>query len=390
MHCLVSRAAAVSTRKCDPSLQVLTPQIAKCTETLSAQDIGNALYGLHGLNTELAIPVLHTVFPKSVDEALLSTLSTRSDTDLVAFTHGAVSWLVRKGEALAISEELKRRLLRFYRAASHELAGRTTSTDGVGRAEARYRQCALMAFKDRQDVEVKPTSCYLHGFKADIVISVAVKDSAPAILNVEIDGPHHRHITRRRFHAIRDEHMTSCGVRIFRWDLMKPDGSSPDAFTRWLRDVVAATVGDASKRSVRPELSAFRDACGLADGGGSRRPRRPRAAAAARRQAQGRRRSTQTRREKWRGRRRTRASTGGGGARGHGGAQADYRGHAQGVPRPRGPPRSGTRPELLERVKAHVLANTEAAEGGPQGAPASASGGSAAAAPGPVKRGRAK
>jgi len=39
-----------------------------------------------------------------------------------------------------------------------------------------YRQCALMAFKDRQDVEVKPTSCYLHGFKADVVISVAVKD----------------------------------------------------------------------------------------------------------------------------------------------------------------------------------------------------------------------
>jgi len=121
-------------------------------------------------------------------------------------------------ESLAISIKLEKRLLRFYQAASHELAGRTTPTDGVSRAEALYRQCALIAFKDRQDVEVKPTSCYLHGFKANIVISVAVKDwiLRQRFSTSRLTGLSHRHITRRHLHAIRDEHMTSCGARIFR------------------------------------------------------------------------------------------------------------------------------------------------------------------------------
>jgi len=39
-------------RKCDPSSQVLTPQIAKCSEPLSAQAVGNALYGLQGCSSE--------------------------------------------------------------------------------------------------------------------------------------------------------------------------------------------------------------------------------------------------------------------------------------------------------------------------------------------------
>jgi len=33
-------------------LQVLSPHIAKCTETLNAQEIGNALYGLKGCSSE--------------------------------------------------------------------------------------------------------------------------------------------------------------------------------------------------------------------------------------------------------------------------------------------------------------------------------------------------
>jgi len=48
MLCMASRAVAVSTPKCDPSSGVLAPHIAKCTETLSAQAVGNALHGLQG------------------------------------------------------------------------------------------------------------------------------------------------------------------------------------------------------------------------------------------------------------------------------------------------------------------------------------------------------
>jgi len=33
-------------------IRVLAPQIAKCTETLDAQEIGNALYGLQGCSSE--------------------------------------------------------------------------------------------------------------------------------------------------------------------------------------------------------------------------------------------------------------------------------------------------------------------------------------------------
>jgi hypothetical protein len=75
------------------------------------------------------------------------------------------------------------------------------------------------------------SNAWLHGFEADIVLTVR-RRSVPqqfqlvatsdvlAVINVEVDGPHHRRMKKKSFCKIRDERMRREGIRVVRWDIV--------------------------------------------------------------------------------------------------------------------------------------------------------------------------
>jgi hypothetical protein len=107
-------------------------------------------------------------------------------------------------------------------------------------------RCTQRVFKDDPLVTVNATGSYLFGFEADILMTVnGVVDGrrTSSILNVEVDGPSHSKITSRRLQAVRDAHLLDNGVRVLRWDVMKPRGDSREAYTKWLLAAATATKG---------------------------------------------------------------------------------------------------------------------------------------------------
>jgi hypothetical protein len=91
----------------------------------------------------------------------------------------------------------------------------------MSNAEKKYSKLAAAAFAGRADVSL---SCneFLNGFESDLVIRVASDGGLSSIINVEVDGPHHKYVlSKKRFCALRDQLLQQQhGVRVVRWDLM--------------------------------------------------------------------------------------------------------------------------------------------------------------------------
>ena len=86
----------------------------------------------------------------------------------------------------------------------------------------------------------------LLGFEADVVLRVRRGDGSVCIMNVEIDGLHHRQAKKKRFCSMRDQYLREVrGVVVVRWDLMSPevqrmrDGDVIDAYRRIVRDAMS-------------------------------------------------------------------------------------------------------------------------------------------------------
>jgi len=90
---------------------------------------------------------------------------------------------------------------------------------------------------------------YIEGFEADIVIrkqsssSVEeghVKKEKSTIVNVELDGPVHKHnLTKKRFCEARDRYLVdSMGVRVVRWELMSIRGLTNEQIKEKFRELV--------------------------------------------------------------------------------------------------------------------------------------------------------
>ena len=88
----------------------------------------------------------------------------------------------------------------------------------------------------------------LFGFEADVVLRVWRGDGSVRIVNVELDGPHHRQAKKKRFCALRDWYLREVrGVVVVRWDLMSPevqrmrDGDVIKAYHRIVTDVMSTS-----------------------------------------------------------------------------------------------------------------------------------------------------
>ena len=134
----------------------------------------------------------------------------------------------------------------LYDACARELDSRPIK-DASSQSESRFRARSVDLLSRIPRVSVRPSACYLHGFEADIVLTVLPHaDSGlcvPVTVNVEVDGPRHRSRGKRLLCSVRDAHLRSRGVTVLRWDLMAKDGDSGPAFDEWLRREIQGLLG---------------------------------------------------------------------------------------------------------------------------------------------------
>ena len=135
----------------------------------------------------------------------------------------------------------------LYDACVRELDSRPVE-DASSKSEARLRARTAALFSDSARVSVRPDACYLHGFEADIVLTVLPHPdsglTAPVTVNVEVDGPTHRSRRSRLLCSVRETHLRSRGVGVLRWDLMAKDGDSARCFDAWLRGEIRQMCED--------------------------------------------------------------------------------------------------------------------------------------------------
>ena len=94
----------------------------------------------------------------------------------------------------------------------------------VNSSERKYAELGLKALSSHAGIELRNNEL-LFGFEADIVIRKKSIDGKVVIVNIELDGPHHKHnLSKRRFCELRDQYLiTEHGVRIERWKLISTD-----------------------------------------------------------------------------------------------------------------------------------------------------------------------
>ena len=128
----------------------------------------------------------------------------------------------------------------------------------VNRSERKYFLAASEALRDISGVTVSSNE-YIEGYEADIVIrkqssssslsSVEeshIKKEKSTIVNVELDGPVHKHnLTKKRFCEARDRYLVdSMGVRVVRWELMSIRGLTNEQIREKFRELVCLYVPD--------------------------------------------------------------------------------------------------------------------------------------------------
>ena len=177
-------------------LRALAPQIARCRETLSAQGVGNAFFGLQSCSSEHAsVAAVFEALALSVDLLTLglprpsNAISTASPWDLRSVAQGCAALLLRPTDGRTVSPPvvLADKLTQLYDACVRELDSRTVE-DTSSKSEARLRARTTALFSDSARVSVRPDACYLHGFEADIVLTVLPHPdsglTAPVTVNV--------------------------------------------------------------------------------------------------------------------------------------------------------------------------------------------------------------
>ena len=231
-----------------PISRMVIAALADCTDfasdPLSAQSTGMALLGLHRVGLDCGAPIRNPVVSRAKE--LESVASELSSADLCSLVIGSIATL-EVGYAGDPDSLCTTELRRVYEKFSSVLSTRTPSERAeniTGGIETTFRRLAMEAFVNEPNVQVHPTSRYLYGFEADIVLTIQVKDNPPVIVNVEVDGARHREAIKRRISSIRDAHLLKMGVKaVVRWDASaERRAPSPDEFKDWIRGGVTHLI----------------------------------------------------------------------------------------------------------------------------------------------------
>jgi hypothetical protein len=210
-------------------LSALVPKVESCREALDAQHVGNSLYGLQGMGEgDEHTALLNYLYDKTTCISGNALLSCK---DLVVFGQNLALILPKLRVVLKDEYEQWENVNSII---ADELLARKDNSDPFfspedfgSKAEQRVYDIIKMTFDD--SIRSISSNEYLFNlFESDIVLRVPIVNDLSSsrlsqreliiIINIEIDGIHHKREKRKRFCMLRDKYLKAKGVVIERID----------------------------------------------------------------------------------------------------------------------------------------------------------------------------
>ena len=220
-------------------VRVLVGQVERCREPLDAQTVGNALYGLQGMFSSL---VDYTPEHISCGSSVVMSLQLLRD-------HLTLSEVK---ECESIITDIERKAI-----ASSKGGDPAISASFQSRSEQRMH-IAMMKALGESNMRVSHNEHLFGLFECDIVVRIpravdarTVREDREGhadgredclIVNIEVDGVHHRREKKKRFCRLRDGYLQSRGVVIERMEVSALDAMSEQELKKWVMDVTAKAL----------------------------------------------------------------------------------------------------------------------------------------------------
>jgi uncharacterized protein YukE len=195
-------------------LSTLAPKIRESKENMSPQNVCNALYGLQGMNSEMeevqSVLVAITQKIRECKEPL-----NKQDVDILKFILNFNFKEKDDNAVLDLFEALDQKSTENFYSALSKTHLADVNKRRQSKAEVKYQKLASKVFNSMPTVKSSFNE-RLFGYEADIVFRIG-----SAVINVEVDGIHHKNVVKKRFCGWRDRYLSQRhGIIVKRIDLM--------------------------------------------------------------------------------------------------------------------------------------------------------------------------
>jgi hypothetical protein len=236
-------------------VSALVPKVASCSETLSAQAVGNALLGLSNIDVPVCKPLVEGIVLRMFDICSLDSIRLSDFAPLISGADALIqSSLYANATWVAELESLRGALSAHLQLQDCPVSSSSSEGRAIRVAQKLFSASSWQVNDiipvDLRGVQVAVESnIWLHGYEADIVLRIGGEyrgmNIVDAIVNVEVDGPSHDSLKSRRFCSTRDWRMHREGVRVERWKvgLLVTPGKTETLlielvqnFVQWMRE----------------------------------------------------------------------------------------------------------------------------------------------------------
>jgi hypothetical protein len=255
-------------------LSSLAIKVRGCKEDLGAQAVGNALYGLQGiawigptLDFFSVISFLHRQVNIIVDsfsqfaDLSLKALSGRREVtvELVTLCYSLTLLLPEISEFLDIKAYTD--LERLNSLIKNELACRKTDGDKFytssgyqSKTEKKMCRIAMEVFRNTA-IEVQNNVHLFDLFESDIILCIpsngdSINGDTDTIINIEIDGIHHKNEKKILFCQRKDKYLKSKEVFVSRMNVSRMDKMKDIEVKEWILKNVSLTKLEVSKKDI--------------------------------------------------------------------------------------------------------------------------------------------
>ena len=248
-------------------VRALSGQVQRCSEPLSAQNVGNALYGLQGMSSSdegrcLGLCLIRTyidIHKKGVSVTPECLSSSKSVVMIFPLLKDHLSD-DEVTECERITSDIDGRSHAYDEGVDSSINLRFQS-----RSEQRMHTAAVKSLGGSK-LRVSHNEHLFGLFECDVVIRVPravdvhseggsrgvghggnlereeLREEQSLIINIEVDGVHHRREKKKRFCRLRDEYLQSRGVVIARIGVSALGAMSEHELEEWVLDVTAKAL----------------------------------------------------------------------------------------------------------------------------------------------------